>query len=353
MARDRRLRMSPDVQQLLDHQVAVSLGQPGRFAVQEIFTQIGDALMESREPNAGTKAVARALLLAAERAALPAQLGEGLAQRARALDALELLALAVSDDSEGREAAVDAHGGRELVRDMALARVKVGRLDVQRHSPGTADALTHGRKPDFRAPFVQQAPELAGAFANRDRSELREPNGAGKLLTEPDRRLGPRALVAQAKRPARRLLLLEAGHVRALALAFTAPKARDRFERSPEIDRGFLEDLLANLVTPAEPRLARFVGARLRRTLPAVEGVDQVETGPGHRRVGLLLLGVERAQHQAQALVEGESRRSDVAAQRCPLLRRRIEREAESRLPRHADHPESATTNAAVATTAA
>jgi predicted nucleic acid-binding protein len=135
-------------------------------------------------------------------------------------------------------------------------------------------------------------------------------------------------------------------------LAFASPESRDRLERSTEIDRGFLEDLLADLVTPNESRRLLFVDAGFGRPLSAVEGVDQIEAGPGDTCFGLLLFCSERVQNQAQALIERKPRRSHVTVERCCLLWRRIEREAERRLSRHARHLGSATTNAAFATTA-
>src|SRR6185503_7266945 len=141
------------------------------------------------------------------------------------------------------------------------------------------------------------------------------------------------------------------GHVRSLALALSSPPRRERLERATEVDSGLLVNLLADLVPPDEPRLSLRVEPRLGRALPGVESIDQVEAGPRDRSFWLILFGLECVQDEAQALIEGEPGGAHVAAERCSLLRRRVEREAERRLSSHARHPESAITNVAVATT--
>jgi hypothetical protein len=59
--------------------------------------------------------------------------------------------------------------------------------------------------------------------------------------------------------------------VRALAFALAAPKRRDRLQRSTEIDRRLLEDLLADLVTPDQACLR--ARERTSRAINVASGV--------------------------------------------------------------------------------
>ena len=75
--------------------------------------------------------------------------------------------------------------------------------------------------------------------------------------------------------------------------------------------------------------------------LPRVEGVNQIEPGPGHIDVLVRAAVSESGFHYAQALIEREPRRTRVPGQHLVLPDRRIQTELERGVPTHltGEHP--------------
>src|SRR6187431_1216619 len=123
------------------------------------MTNVADAPMQLRQALACSMAVTRALLLAAERAALPPKLRQEAPKRTRTLDALEFLAWGIGQDREGFEPAIDAH--RQCLAAAGPA------LDVKQLQDLLAPKITNGDRSRLRHALhgkqaQAEAPEGAG-----------------------------------------------------------------------------------------------------------------------------------------------------------------------------------------------
>jgi hypothetical protein len=343
----------PDRAQVLDDQPAVGLGQPARFPVHEVTTNVCNSLVHPGQPSSCSPAVGRTLLLAGDAAAEPAHYRQGPAQRTRGVEALDLAPVGVREHGEGVQAAIDSD---RLPSDDVLVlpgRVERFRHDVRAHRPPASGAMRDDGEEDPRPALCQHPAQLAGALAHLEQAQLRESGATLPPLVPDLDRSGAAglaaALVANPERLPRRRAGLELREADRLAGA----AGGERGEGAPEIHRGFLEDLLQDLLAPREPRRAVLVHACLGGALPAVERVDQVEARPRNADVGPGPLRIERTLHEFQRLVEGETRRPHVPPKRLLLRRGWAQREAERGGTLHAAHPESTTSEAASASAAA
>src|SRR5690606_7973723 len=174
------------------------------------------------------------------------------------------------------------------------------------------------------------------------------------LLANADRRCRCRALVSKPKGLPGCRFTLELGKPRRLSLPLSFATGGEPFQRSPQIDCGLFEHLLAHLCPPDQPGPGFFITPCSFRALPRIEGIDEIEAGP--RDLGWLgvlarlSLRFERIHHQAQALVERKARGAHVPAKRLLLLPAGHQREAEGGVPAHAPQPDRVSSEAPSAT---
>jgi hypothetical protein len=228
--------------------------------------------------------------------------------------------------------------------------MEVLRLDVEGHAPTAVGAIGDGREENLRASRAKHAPERSRALAHDELAELRQAKRARRYGAEADRASGAGALVANAEGRTVGGLLLEPRKARRSASTCLLPTRGECGERVAQIHGAFLEDLLADFGAPREARQTAVVDTRGGRQLPAVEGVDEIESRPGHLHVVVVLLRGERVLDDAQALVEGEARGANVPAERLFLRGARQQREAERRVAAHPSHRVSVTSVAATST---
>src|SRR5690606_12585500 len=215
-------------------------------------------------------------------------------------------------------------------------------------------ARTHRRKQDLRSTFPQHPPQSTRAFAHAHIAEFWQTHHSRLLLlANVDRRCGSRALVPKPKGLPRCRLALELGKPRRLSLALSFAAGGEALERAPQIDCGLLEHLLANLCPPDQPGPG-FITPCSFRPLPCVEGIDEIEAGPGNfgglGALARLSLRLECVHYQAQALIERKASGAHVPAERLLLLPAGQQREAEGGVTAHASHPDKARSEAPSAT---
>ncbi len=223
--------------------------------------------------------------------------------------------------------------------------MKVGRLDIEGDAPATITAERHGREQDLRPPVPHHAAQITRALTHRELAELRKPNRARSASSDTN----VRAFVPQAKRSASGRLLLEARKPRRLPSTLAAASLAECSERSTQVDGRFFEDLRADLGSPSQSNASLFVRPGFGADLPCIEAVDQIEPRPRHLRRRVGLLRNERGLDDAKALIEREACGTDMTAQRFDLRSRRLEREAERRVP-HPSHLVTTMSVAAIAT---
>ena len=142
--------------------------------------------------------------------------------------------------------------------------------------------------------------------------------------------------VPQPKRGSADILLLEPGKSDTTTFTVAAPRVRPRSQRPPAVDGGFLEHLLAHLVTPDQPGHHQFgdtTGIDREhspggfRQLPRVERVDEIEPSPRHVHIGVITVLCDCGFRHSQALVEREPGCSSVTPKHLLLFDSRVETE--------------------------
>lgn len=140
---------------------------------------------------------------------------------------------------------------------------------------------------------------------------------------------GPTGLgdfVAQPERWGGRILALELRESGLPAFSFARAGIG---EGATAVHGGFFEHLLSHLITPHQAghvnlgdpgRVDGDHPACGLGLLPRVEGVDQTETGPRHRVIGVGCAAVEGGSHQVEGLVVREPCRPSVPSKRILLL---------------------------------
>ncbi|WSF97387.1 hypothetical protein OIE68_15920 [Nocardia vinacea] len=122
---------------------------------------------------------------------------------------------------------------------------------------------------------------------------------------------------------------VDPGESDASAFAFSGAGVGERGQGVPAVDGGFFEHLLTYLRAPGQLGHCD-LGDPVRSDsdhppggfgfLPPVECVDQAESGPRHRMVGVGFPLGERGFHDVEAGVECEARRSGMAGEHGLLL---------------------------------
>src|SRR6187399_1107180 len=138
------------------------------------MTNASDAPMQSRQALARTKAVARVRLLATERSALTAKLGQKTPEWTGTVDALKLPSFLIPNNREGSESSIDAHWSRGLPSHAAALEMQGQGLDIQTHSPAPPFAYAHGREQNLGPVLSQHSPQPARALAHAEAAELRQ-----------------------------------------------------------------------------------------------------------------------------------------------------------------------------------
>ena len=152
-----------------------------------------------------------------------------------------------------------------------MGGVQVGGLDVQRHPPAPG-VVGDGGEADLGPAFGEHAPQPAGVVMHPDLPDAGQRDRAGAVVVaDADRRRTSLGCLLRSRNDGTATgFLLEAGKAHSLAFALAGSGVRPGFEPLTQIDRGFLEYLLAHLGRHAKPVT----------TVSATPSVSTVNTRP-------------------------------------------------------------------------
>src|SRR5690606_31794384 len=195
----------------------------------------------------------------------------------------------VGENREGLQASIDSDG-RGSTRTLALHLDESRGAEVEADDPASAALVSDRCEQDGCTPLSQHSSKLPGALAEGNRAQLREAYGA-RLATgaDLDRSASGTQLVAKTEcLPGMRSLL---------ELRKTNRSVHWRLrvvpQRASQIDSGLLEHLLGDLFAPGEADSPIRTDSSGRTALPAIEGVDQVESRPRDASRGIHLSRLE------------------------------------------------------------
>jgi hypothetical protein len=184
---------------------------------------------------------------------------------------------------------------------------------------------------------TKHSPQPSGVVMHPNGPELRQGHRPGMNLPDADSIAAGWILLVAETKAVVAPLALASGEADPTVTALGVSS-----EPSTQVDGGLLEHLGADFCSPGTPSDQLGRGrlwsnhehpAGALAGLPAVEGVDQVKTRPRHRHRQVRLPCRKRVDDQLQALIEGKTGCPAVSGKRPRLLRCRVKREPERRVP--------------------